>query len=230
MTARGEKRSARGLIARTTLPAVENVEFWNQDTADRIKSYIATLTDFLNAPAAPRPQKIGKLRRRGGGTIRASVPEKTDSQILDSKAAAAYALKSLAKVRIYLSELGKCSDLPPSARNYALAAVDAALIFASALHQWTIVDNEKSIADLIVSKDAGKRGPAEKVRQLLPRNVDMAKEFEANLQKSRKSETSLMAEIGRKKHGLRRSASIDAVKKGLAEMKKSSGYRGKPNK
>jgi hypothetical protein len=78
-----------------------------------------------------------------------------------------------------------------------------------------LVDNEKPIADLIVSKEAGKLGAVEKARGFLDRNVEMAKEYESRQQKSpksRKSPTSLKAEIGRE-HGLGRSASIEAIKK-----------------
>jgi hypothetical protein len=67
---------------------------------------------------------------------------------------------------------------------------------------------------------AAEKGRRQRAVEKSERNKQMAEEF---LQKrklpSNKSESALKAEIGRKHHGLGRSASIEAIKRGLKSLK-----------
>jgi hypothetical protein len=188
------------------------------DAADQIKKTIATLREFLNE-ASPQPAphyRTVKVRMVGGKTVKLNVPVVDEREQLDDKAAAAHALKSLAKINACLSRLKKCSDVA-AARNCAHEAIAAALDFASEFHQWTVIDNEKAIfarTQIVGGAPEGGKEKAAKYRaDKHERNKRMAADYIAS-----KGKVSVR-ELGRK-HGLKKSAAANALKRGLAGLKK----------
>ena len=80
-------------------------------------------------------------------------------------------------------------------------------------------DNELAIDVRIRSVEGAKRGSAAKARGTQARDVELAREYRARRSKPRGlSNSALMQEIG-KSAGLGRSASIDAIKRGLQNLK-----------
>jgi hypothetical protein len=112
------------------------------------------------------------------------------------------------------------SKLDSAARlSAARDAVLSALIIASEFHKWTVVDNEAAIDARIRCLDGAKRGLAKKARDTKLRDMKLAREYEAR--RSRPgclSDSALMQVVG-KSVGLRRSASIAAIKRGLQLLK-----------
>jgi hypothetical protein len=244
----GKKQSPRGLITRTTRPAVEGTDYKKVqlppgpgeierftlqpqvNTADQIKAYIAKITEFLAAASEPEQSKLRKqktvVRLRSGESREFMIPQRPDPQLLDRAAAARYATRSLATVQTYLSQLEKCADLQ-SARFYAYEAVLTALHFASDFHQWTIIDNADPIADRLHSIEKGGEGAKAKAKKFEPRNVRMAQEFQRRrAQGSKKSDSALKAGIGREMKNLKPRQAIDAINKGLKVL---CGDGGKPH-
>jgi hypothetical protein len=84
---------------------------------------------------------------------------------------------------------------------------------------WTVVDNEPAIDARIRSVDGAKRGAAGKARATQARDVELASEYQARRSKpGGLSVSALMQEIG-KSAGLGRTASIEAIKRGLQKLK-----------
>ena len=140
------------------------------------------------------------------------------SAILGRASLAAHMLKTIDDLERHLSRLDR-SDLDSAARLNALDAVHSALILASEFHGWTVVDNEPAIDARIRSVDGAKRGAAGKARATQARDVELASEYQARRSKpGGLSVSALMQEIG-KSAGLGRTASIEAIKRGLQKLK-----------
>jgi hypothetical protein len=240
---RRKKRGPIGLVTRTTRPAVEGVEFRKvplplgpgqierftfkpiPETADQIKAYIAKLRIFLadaTASEQPGPRRTVRVHcLRDGGVIQVSVPEKSDPQILDDAIAARHALRSLAKLEHYLSQLERQPDLA-SVRSLAYEAVLTALHFGSDFHQWTVVDNEIAIDAQRRSVEGAQNAQSTlkakaRAKRLEQRNVRMAKEFQERKRRSGKSDFALKVAIGKvNKLGTRQS--VYAIDAGLKKI------------
>jgi hypothetical protein len=253
----GKKQSPRELIARTTRPAVEGTNYKKVQLppgpgeierftlrpqvtpADQIKAYIAKITKFLVAASEPEQSKLRKtkhpkpqktvVRLRSGESREFMIPQRPDPQLLDRAAAARYAIRSLATVQTYLSQLDKCADLQ-STRFYAYEAVLTALHFASEFHEWTVIDNEGPIADRLKSIREGGKGAKAKAKKFEPRNIRMAQEFRRRRakgsKKSDRSDSALKADIGKERENLKPRQAIDAINKGLKVL---CGDGGKPH-
>jgi hypothetical protein len=85
---------------------------------------------------------------------------------------------------------------------------------ASNYHAWTVTDNEAAIEARRLSVENAPKGGKVKAEKNRPRNEQMAHEFQRRKVLSRKSDSSLKAEIGRA-HGLKPRAAINAINKGL---------------
>src|SRR5947208_12383979 len=111
--------------------------------------------------------------------------------------------------------LSRRSDLDSTARQNALAAVHLALILASEFHGWTVVDNEPAIDARIRSVAGAKRGSVGKAREIETRDVELARKYLARRSKpGGQSDSALKQEIG-KCAELGRTASIEAINRGL---------------
>jgi hypothetical protein len=103
---------------------------------------------------------------------------------------------------------------PASGSLYGVGVCHGMLL-ATRVHQLAIIDNEKAIAAVPKCAEGARDGAARRVEGLRPRNHEMAQEF-LKRQGGRMSNTALMAAIG-KARGLKRRASINAVKSGLED-------------
>jgi hypothetical protein len=91
-------------------------------------------------------------------------------------------------------------------------------LFASEVHQLTVIDNENAIAARLQSIEGARQGNRKRSANVIARNRKMALEFQRRrFECSRKSDSALMAEIG-KTEGLQRRASIDGINAGLKSL------------
>ncbi len=175
-------------------------------TTDMIRSHVAFLQKLASECIVQEGHDPAQYRKMLG------------SAILDRASLAAHMLKTIDDLERHLSRLER-SDLDSAARLNALGAVHSALILASEFHGWTVVDNEPAIDARIRSVDGAKRGSAAKARATQARDVKLAREYLARQSKpSGLSVSALMQEIG-KSARLGRTASIDAIKRGLQKLK-----------
>jgi hypothetical protein len=175
-------------------------------TTDMIRSHVAFLHKFASDCIVQAGHDPAQYRKMLG------------SATLDRAWLAAHMLKTIDDLERHLSRL-EGSDLDSAARQNALAALHSTLILASEFHSWTVVDNEPAIDARIRSVDGAKRGQAGKARAIQARNETLVREYLARRSKpGGLSDSALMQEIGRSE-GLGRSASIDAIKRGLQNLK-----------
>jgi hypothetical protein len=100
--------------------------------------------------------------------------------------------------------------------NLYLAIVYHCMLFASYVHQLTIIDNETPIVAWQESIKGARRGGEGRSKKLRKRNREVAQEF-LNRLGGRMSKTALMVDIGAAR-GLERRASVNAVKSGLEDL------------
>jgi hypothetical protein len=105
---------------------------------------------------------------------------------------------------------------PASGGLYALG-VHHGMLLATRVHQLAIIDNEKAIAAVPKCAEGARVGAGHRVERLRPRNREMAQEFLKH-RGGNLSDTALMEKIGRGK-GLKRRASINAIKVGLEDLR-----------
>jgi hypothetical protein len=146
--------------------------------------------------------------RRVAGLYREANPA-TDGT-LDCTAAAAALLKVLKVIEHYLAAAER------NAASGYLYLVYYALLLATYVHQFTIIDNEKSIVARTESIEGARRGGSSRSAGKRSRNRRMAQKF-LNHQGGRLRDTALMVKIGDEEK-LKRSASINAVKSGLRDL------------
>jgi hypothetical protein len=105
---------------------------------------------------------------------------------------------------------------PASGGLYALG-VHHGMLLASRVHQLAIIENETPIVAWLESIEGARVGADDRVEGLRPRNREMAQEF-LNRRGGNLSDTALMEKIGLGK-GLKRRASINAIKLGLEDLR-----------
>ena len=198
--------SPKKLIKNTSLTPEEVAQlgiFWEQispgvfqlrgpDIRQRIKNVIARLRQHAESHIEEKPSTDGTF---------------------DCTAAAKAFLHRLQVIECFLAAAernGASGDLYQAVYHSLLLAIND--------HQLTVVDNETAIAAREVSIKASRDDAERRSEEKRIRDREMAKEFK-NSQGGRMSPTALMAKIGAKRK-LKRSASINAVKSGLRELKR----------
>jgi hypothetical protein len=131
------------------------------------------------------------------------------------KTAAAEAV--LARVQVIEHYLTAAQGNDPSAGDLHLALYQS-LLLATNVHQLAIIDNERSIVAQQESVEGASLGGRSRSAKKRNRNREMAQEFLNRRGRSSMSDTALMASIGAKED-LQRRASVNAVKRGLKDLK-----------
>src|SRR5262249_23305591 len=103
-------------------------------------------------------------------------------------------------------------------------AVYYSLLLAINDHQLTVIGNETASAARQASIEGARSGGSHRSAGIRSRNREMAQEFlraqeVRNLRGTRMSDTDLMVKIGAAR-GLKRRASVNAVKSGLADLRR----------
>jgi hypothetical protein len=137
----------------------------------------------------------------------------SESDEADQACIAAKLLGRLGSMDRYLAALDTSHDVD-AARLAAHAAVKEALSAAWLFNALGIVEHEVGIVARAQSLAGARRGGAKKAEQITERNKAVAAEYVERRKTSRKSKTALMQEVGAK-HGLSRSAAVEAIKDGL---------------
>jgi hypothetical protein len=132
-------------------------------------------------------------------------------------------LFALDRVQAYLERLVRSS-----ANDAIYDLIYQMFLFASEVHQLTVIDNENAIAARLQSIEGARHGSKKRSANVIARNRKMALEFQRRrAEGSGKSDSALMAEIG-KTERLQRRASIYAIKavlKSLNSLPPDSGSR-----
>jgi hypothetical protein len=199
-------RSPKGLIANTSVPPEEMAQlgmrleqigsgvfhFKGPDVRQQIKHLIAHWRQFAGSHIEANPATDGTLDRT----------------------AAAKAI--LAKLQVIECSLAGAERDAASGDLYVVAAYHAMLV-ASYVHQLAIIDNETPIVAWQESIEGARRGGSLRSAGIRLRNRQMAQEF-LDRRGGRLSDTALMVAIGAAE-GLKRRASIYAVKSGLEDLR-----------
>ena len=131
------------------------------------------------------------------------------NETLDRTCAAARLLVRLDRLQAYLA----------TANDAIYDLIYQMFLFASEVHQLTVIDNENAIAARLQSIEGARQGNMTKSANVIARNIKMAQEFQGRRAKgSGKSDSALKEEIGIGEN-LKRRASIYAINAGLESLK-----------
>jgi hypothetical protein len=133
---------------------------------------------------------------------------------LDRTHAAKTILAELKAIEYSLTE----AERNPASGDHYLPIVYRCILFASYVHQLTIIDNETPIVAQQKSIEGARCGGRLRSASKRTRNREMAQKF-LNRRGGRRSKTALMVAIGAAR-GLKRRASVNAVKSGLEDLKR----------
>jgi hypothetical protein len=194
------------------------IAFWRAYARDLIEADGKKPTQYAELAHAQVPEHLaGKLealraaiRQQGLGHPAEYTKLAHESETLDRACAAARLLTRLDRVQACLERLVR-----RSANDVIYDLIYEIFLFASEVHQLTVIDNENAIAAWLRSIEGAREGGKAKSANVMVRNMRMALEFQRRRAKgSGTSDSALKAEIGAGE-GLHRRASIDAINAGL---------------
>lgn len=177
---------------------------------------------------APDPREMirslmGALKEIADETITAAGKDpaqwariKRESDHADPAYVAARLNDDLWAIQNAINTVTRAKDID-EARWHAYDAVQKALAACFTYHALGVIEHEVGIVAHGQSVDGAKRAKAEQAKIRKQRDVRLAREYQARSPHPRWKPSVLMAEIG-KSVGLSRSASIDAIKRGLQKL------------
>jgi hypothetical protein len=187
-------RSPKGLIANRSVTPEEMAQLGEQtpNVFQKIKEQLAFWRRFAEFHIEPNPATDGTIDRT----------------------AAAKALNAKLQAIEYSLD---AAERNAASGNLYVVALDKAVSSFSNIHQLTIIDNETPIAAWLESIEGARRGGSGRSARIRIRNRKMAQAF-LDRRGGRLSDIALMVAIGFARD-LKRSASINAVKSGLRDLK-----------